>query len=204
MVFGGQAGQTGERRRLDVASIPTDGPPSLTLTESCILALPPSPTLDDALAAADPGLASALTAPRGPADVPGAGPLLLALASSANAALDVARALPRTGAAVRVAKLFARHIKLGEAEAALQAAPTRAAAGTPGRVAALADGGALALDRLRLLVLDVRLDLKQRTILDVPETRDDTWRLFRGRLQARVAAGQTRVALVDCSGCGGQ
>jgi hypothetical protein len=36
------------------------------------------------------------------------------------------------------------------------------AAGTPNRLCKLADGGALQLDRLRHVVLDVQLDVKQR------------------------------------------
>ena len=39
------------------------------------------------------------------------------------------------------------------------------AAGTPNRLCKLADGGALKLDRLKHVVLDVNLDAKQRCAL---------------------------------------
>ena len=38
------------------------------------------------------------------------------------------------------------------------------AAGTPNRLCKLADGGALRLDRLAHVVLDVQLDVKQRSV----------------------------------------
>jgi hypothetical protein len=38
--------------------------------------------------------------------------------------------------------------------------------------------------------------VKQRCLLDIPETKRDTWALWRAHLAARVAAGDTRVALI--------
>lgn len=64
--------------------------------------------------------------------------------------------------ACRVAKLFAKHIKVGEQEEALRTQVACLGAGTPNRLCKLADGGALRLDRLAHVVLDVALDAKQR------------------------------------------
>lgn len=36
-----------------------------------------------------------------------------------------------------------------------------------------------------------------RTILDIPETRADWWELFSKHLRPRLAAGQTKLALVN-------
>ncbi len=61
-----------------------------------------------------------------------------------------------------MAKLFAKHIKVGEQEELLKGQVVGVGAGTPARLKALADSGALRLDRLSLVVLDVSLDAKQR------------------------------------------
>ena len=98
---------------------------------------------------------------------------------------------------------------MGEQEALLRAnaGRARAAAGTPARVDALATAASgnddnskppsLDLSKLKLLVLDVSLDAKQRTLLDIPETRGDTWGLFGRHLMERVRSGECRVALFD-------
>ena len=144
-------------------------------------------------------------------------PLLLVLAPSANNCLAVASELPRVSQNSTLAKLFARHFKLAEQEKVLRenAGKTRAAVGTPARVDALATAASpasnddkespppppppsLDLSAVRLLVLDVSLDAKKRTLLDIPETRGDTWGLFaRHGLLERVREGECKVALFD-------
>jgi protein CMS1 len=82
-----------------------------------------------------------------------------------------------------------------EQEQALGSTVLCIGAGTPNRVSKLADNGALKLDRLKLVLLDVDMDAKQRTILDIPEVRADWWILFNAHLRGRVTAGKTRIAL---------
>lgn len=67
----------------------------------------------------------------------------------------------------KIGKLFAKHIRLEEQEAALGARPMPVAVGTPNRLLKLADSGHLRLDRLKFIVLDVHLDAKQRCALMV-------------------------------------
>lgn len=62
-------------------------------------------------------------------------------------------------------KLFAKHFKVGEQQEALSKAPLAIATGTPNRMGKLADLGALRLDRLKYLLVDVALDAKQRCAL---------------------------------------
>ena len=62
----------------------------------------------------------------------------------------------------RIAKLFAKHLKVPEQQKHLQEHMVGIGCGTPNRLLKLADMDALKLDRLRLLVLDVQLDAKQR------------------------------------------
>lgn len=64
--------------------------------------------------------------------------------------------------ACRVAKLFAKHLKVPEQARHLESHVTGVGCGTPNRLLKLADSDALHLDRLRLLVVDVQLDAKQR------------------------------------------
>ena len=171
-----------------------------------VLALPPAPTgaggrgLGARLRSADPALAAAASASTSAPPPAIASPIVLALSASANHCLDVRRSgLPRA------VKLFARHIKVSE-QAALRSSPagratTTTAIGTPARVLALLDAGALSLDRLRLLILDVRRDAKQRTLLDLPETKGEVWALVRrGGVGGRVVGGQARVAVFDSGG----
>ena len=64
--------------------------------------------------------------------------------------------------ACRAAKLFAKHMKLGDQQAALRQSVCHVAACTPHRCKQLADLGDLSLQRLVLVVCDVGLDAKQR------------------------------------------
>ncbi len=110
--------------------------------------------------------------------------------------LELLKELPDFNRGCRVAKLFSRHIKPEEQAELLAAGPVCIAVGTPARVDKLLAMGALSLARLSLLVLDCGRDVKQRCLLDIPETKRDTWALWRAHLAARVAAGDTRVALI--------
>ena len=64
--------------------------------------------------------------------------------------------------ACKVGKLFAKHFKVEEQQADLAKRRLAVAVGTPNRLTKLADLGALRLDRLRLIAVDVHLDAKQR------------------------------------------
>ena len=64
--------------------------------------------------------------------------------------------------ACRIAKLFAKHMKVPEQQAHLDSHVVVIGCGTPNRLLKLADMDALKLDRLQLLVLDMQLDAKQR------------------------------------------
>ena len=64
--------------------------------------------------------------------------------------------------ACRIAKLFAKHMKVAEQQQHLQQHPLCIAAGTPNRLCKLADIEALQLSQLQLVVLDVHQDAKKR------------------------------------------
>ena len=81
------------------------------------------------------------------------------------AVLDYTLSSACAAQACRIAKLFAKHIKVMEQQEYLQQHPMCIAAGTPNRLCKLADVEALQLSRLKLIVLDVQQDVKQRSVL---------------------------------------
>lgn len=114
---------------------------------------------------------------------------LLVLTQSAVKSTEFGRQLrPLTSAGVdpppAVAKLFSKHIKLEENVATLEAAAASTlahvplAVGTPARVLALLEAGALALLRSTLVVVDVSRDVKERMVVDSPDTGDAFMRIL--------------------------
>lgn len=99
--------------------------------------------------------------------------------------------------ACHIAKLFAKHIKVPEQVELLRTQVVCIGAGTPNRLCKLADDGALQLDRLRHVVLDVQLDAKQRDVLAIPETCRDWWEFYDRHLKQRVDSKQVQLSLVN-------
>ena len=64
--------------------------------------------------------------------------------------------------ACRIGKLFAKHFKVAEQQDFLAVQPVCLAVGTPHRLLELAELASLKLDKLKLILLDVQLDAKQR------------------------------------------
>ena len=85
---------------------------------------------------------------------------------------------------VRVHKLFARHIALTEQKNTLAMPVQRPIVnvflGTPGRIKALCDAGAITLDtkKLKTIVFDCAPNAKGFTLFETHETRDDTFACF--------------------------
>eukprot|EP00884_Botryococcus_braunii_P006637 jgi/Botrbrau1/15975/Bobra.0375s0002.1 len=123
-------------------------------------------------------------------------PVALFISPAAITCAAAVREMPRYQKECRIAKLFAKHFKVEEQKAYLAAHPLVMGVGTPNRIHRLTDLGALSLDRLQVLVLDLRPDVKQRTLLDIKETRDDWWQFFRQHLHVLLAGSKTRLALL--------
>uniref|UniRef100_A0A7S0WSV5 Protein CMSS1 n=1 Tax=Pyramimonas obovata TaxID=1411642 RepID=A0A7S0WSV5_9CHLO len=122
-------------------------------------------------------------------------PSVIILASSAKRALELLRELPHYGQACRIHKLFSKHMKVEEQVAVLRY-HVCIAVGTPNRVQKLADMEALNMSHLQLILLDMQPDAKQKTLLTLPEVRDDFWSLYRAHLRGRVQAGELKFAMV--------
>ncbi|KAI9903604.1 hypothetical protein N3K66_000133 [Trichothecium roseum] len=70
-----------------------------------------------------------------------------------------------------VAKLFAKHMKVEEQVEFLKNKKTGIAVGTPARLIALIENGALSLENLQRLVVDAsHIDQKKRGVMDMKET----------------------------------
>lgn len=106
-------------------------------------------------------------------------PSVLMLSSSAMGCVHmIRRGFPRSNSLCRIGKLFAKHFKVEEQEKLLKTQTMCIAAGTPNRCLKLMDSGALSLERLRWVVLDVTVDVKGRTILDQPQVAEDWWKFY--------------------------
>ena len=67
--------------------------------------------------------------------------------------------------------------------------------GTPGRLLRNAGRGALDVHNVRVLLLDLWVDAKARTLASMQETRQDLVDLLLGPLAAPLAAGDAKIAL---------
>lgn len=126
-------------------------------------------------------------------------PVVLVVSASAVAANGIVKKL-RDPCLGRVAKLFAKHLKVEEQCKELREGSVLVGVGTPGRVLKLAELGALSTERLGLLVLDVQRDAKLMTVMDIPETRADFSRILSSLCLPRFSQGNgLRLCLVDGS-----
>ncbi|KAG6891034.1 hypothetical protein C0992_010696 [Termitomyces sp. T32_za158] len=113
-------------------------------------------------------------------------PTLLFVTGAALRVADVTRVLKdkrlRGDKGGEVAKLFAKHFKLTEHVAHLRRTKVGAAVGTPGRIGKLlCETDALAVSALSHIILDVTWkDSKKRSLLDIPETRDEVFKSVLG------------------------
>lgn len=98
-----------------------------------------------------------------------------------------------------MAKLFARHFKLAEHAEYLKRTKVGVAIGTPARVGTLlSETDALSLKALSHVILDVSfIDSKMRSMLDMPETRQDLFHKFLAHppLRTRFVEGKTSLVL---------
>jgi protein CMS1 len=171
------------------------------LTEASFVALSGRGSLEEQLKVAEPAWWDVFGSVAGRRN---GAPSCLLVSPSAMGAVHLIKSCGTFNRSCRVAKLFAKHFKVADQAAALKKDRVAMGAGTPHRLCALADAGALQLGALKWVVLDVHMDAKQRTILDVPEVRADWWAFWEKHLRARVAGGHTRLALFCGEGGAGE
>jgi len=129
-------------------------------------------------------------------------PTLLFVAGGALRVIDVIHALKsktiRGEKGGDVAKLFARHIKLEDHVTYLRRTKIGSGVGTPGRIGKLlCETDALSTSALTHIMLDVSFqDAKKRSMLDIPETRDETFRTVLGADSVREGIRNGKIQLV--------
>ncbi|KAF8520202.1 U3-containing 90S pre-ribosomal complex subunit-domain containing protein [Hysterangium stoloniferum] len=126
-------------------------------------------------------------------------PTLIFVAGAALRVADVTRVLKRFRGdkGGDVAKLFAKHFKLQDHIAYLKRTKIGVAVGTPGRLGQLLEADALSLTALTHIFVDTTYrDAKKRTMIDIPETREELFRGVLGRDNIREALNSTKTQLV--------
>ncbi|XP_060558981.1 protein CMSS1-like isoform X2 [Ruditapes philippinarum] len=100
-------------------------------------------------------------------------PMLLVICAAALRAVDLNRQLQDfKGDKCKCAKLFAKHMKLGEQQTFLKKSVCHMGIGTPNRILALVKSGHLKLDNLTAIVIDWNYrDIKKHRVADIPEIR---------------------------------
>ncbi|KAJ2611209.1 cms1 ribosomal small subunit [Coemansia sp. RSA 1365] len=105
-------------------------------------------------------------------------PQLLVLCSSALRVLELVKRL-RPISQRATLKLFSRHIKINEHKDILKSTAVDIAVGTPNRVRKLMEEGNLKVNRLKLVVIDCWQDDKMRVLVDMDDTRNDLFGIWR-------------------------
>jgi hypothetical protein len=104
-------------------------------------------------------------------------PCVVVVCISAKRAVAVLKELSATK--VRAAKLFAKHMDIGEQCEQLRTAQFGLAVGTPNRLRALCDGGDLSFEHTQLVILDSQVSNKAFTVCTLPDTAPDCMGLLR-------------------------
>lgn len=119
-------------------------------------------------------------------------PTLLVISSSALRSLDLLRGLKMFTKECRPVKLFAKHLKVEEQVAMLNAR-VNIACGTPSRIKKLIDMEALSFSRLKLVVLDMQKDAKSFTLFTLPQVSNEFWDLYKGYLDPKIREGNMKI-----------
>ncbi|WRT65824.1 uncharacterized protein IL334_002774 [Kwoniella shivajii] len=122
-------------------------------------------------------------------------PQVTILSLSGLRCADVVRGVRDVKGKGEVAKLFAKHFKLVDQIKYLERTKVSIAVGTPARVGKLLAEGAIKITSDTVLLLDVgHQDSKTRTILTLPEVRDELWKsVFAGDSRKTLLGGGIRI-----------
>lgn len=119
---------------------------------------------------------------------------VLIIASSALRVLEIIKEL--VPLKTRIAKLFARHMKVNEQIDALSKGHFRIGVGTPARINKLIEEKPALFDNVSTVVLDQWVDSKKQTLLSLKDTRKDVWWYWDHYLAKRCFEEKTRIAII--------
>ncbi|CDH50212.1 hypothetical protein RO3G_03958 [Lichtheimia corymbifera JMRC:FSU:9682] len=123
-------------------------------------------------------------------------PMVLVLTHAAVRAADLARALkPLQSETHKIAKLFAKHLKVEEQVDFLNRQPIHIGVGTPNRIKLLVEQGHLKLDALELVVVDTEKNAKQFNVFENDAVRGDLYSFLGTYVAPRAQEKQTKIAL---------
>ncbi|RLM73310.1 protein CMSS1 [Panicum miliaceum] len=120
-------------------------------------------------------------------------PALLVISSAALRSLELLRGLKMFTKECRPVKLFAKHLKVEEQVAMLNARVNIACVRSLCRIKKLIDIEALSLSRLKLVVLDMQKDAKSFNLFTLPQVSNEFWDLYKGYLDPKVQEGNMRI-----------
>ncbi|KAJ2886814.1 hypothetical protein FB639_001502 [Coemansia asiatica] len=109
-------------------------------------------------------------------------PQVLVICSSALRVIDLVKRLRPISPKRPVIKLFSRHIKIADHKKLLGKTAVDVVVGTPNRILRLLADKDLKVNRLRLVVIDCWQDNKMRVVVDMDDTREDLYRIWRDEL----------------------
>ncbi|KAJ2603428.1 hypothetical protein GGF39_000152 [Coemansia sp. RSA 1721] len=114
-------------------------------------------------------------------------PQVLVICSSALRVIELVKKMRPISPKRPVMKLFSRHIKIEDHKKQLEKAAVDVAVGTPNRILRLLAEKDLKVNRLRLVVIDCWQDNKMRVVVDMDDTREDLYRIWRDELRPASA-----------------
>ncbi|WWC88062.1 uncharacterized protein L201_002965 [Kwoniella dendrophila CBS 6074] len=122
-------------------------------------------------------------------------PQIIILALSGLRCADLVRGVRDVKGDGEVAKLFAKHFKLADQVKYLHQKKVSIAVGTPARVGKLLTEDAIKITSETVLLLDIsHQDSKTRTILNLPEVRDELWKsVFSGKSRETLLKGGVKI-----------
>lgn len=105
-------------------------------------------------------------------------PIVLILCSSAIRATQIIQSISSKLINIKIAKLFSKHIKINEQMEMLNKTHYNIAIGTPNRVKKLLDLGSLSLKATKIVLIDMKKDIKMFNILTLKEVKYDFYQLL--------------------------
>lgn len=123
-------------------------------------------------------------------------PYAIFISPSALGSLDCIKKCPDFHAGCPMAKLFAKHMKVEEQASLLQKNPICIGVGTPNRILKLAKDNHVYFSNLSHLILDMRKNKKNQTLVDIPEIAADFWSLWESFLKQGVVEKSIKILVV--------
>lgn len=121
-------------------------------------------------------------------------PRIVIVCSSAGRAVDIIKKLS-SNTKFRVGKLFAKHMKIQDQITSLKT-HYPIVIGTPHRLSKLVELGALSLKETRMILIDMKRDLKSYNITTTPNVKEDFFQFLRGAVIPQLG-GNMRLTLVE-------